>query len=422
MSSSLPPAARRPRCRIRAVVPALTAALLLGACAPDDGDPEPDAAPVEEPTDHADLDTEVDTDPEPPVGPEAESDDEPDLGVELVLTEVAAMNAPTAGAVAPDGTLYLAERAGTVHPLEDGGIGPAVIDLSAETTTDGERGLLGLAFAADGAELYLSFTDRDGHTVVDAVAIADGRIRSEQRRTVFTAQQPFRNHNGGQLQVGPDDLLYLGLGDGGGSGDPEGNGQDLSTPLGSLLRIDPRTDEPYAIPADNPFADDPDALDEIWAYGLRNPWRFSFDRETGDLYVADVGQDAREEVNWLSFQEAAGANFGWNLMEGTLEFAGTEPDDHVPPVHEYDTRGPQGCAITGGYVYRGEAIPQLRGAYLFSDYCAATLRAIVVRDGEVIDEGDLSVGGDAIVSFVEDADGELYVLDLAGAVRRLDPA
>jgi glucose/arabinose dehydrogenase len=258
--------------------------------------------------------------------------------------------------------------------------------------------------------------------VIAAVAMdAGGALLPDERRTLLTIEQPFANHNGGNIVVGPDGMLYIGLGDGGGGGDPVEAGQDLGTRLGALLRIDPGAGDPYGVPSDNPFVDAEDARDEIWAYGLRNPWRFSFDAATDELYIADVGQDAREEINWVAAGEGAGANFGWNLMEGTLEFAGDEPEDHVPPVHEYETRGPQGCSITGGYVYRGSAIPELVGAYLYSDFCEATLYAIVVEDGEVVDEGDLSVGGEQIVSFAQDADGELYLLDFGGAVRRIDP-
>ena len=400
---------------VRRLASVLAAGLLLAACAPDDD-------PVMEPPE-ADEQPQPDDEPEEPV--EEDDDDEPDapdLSVELSLTEVAAMNSPTAGAAGPDGTLYLAERAGTVHPLTEDGLGEAVVDLSGETTTDGERGLLGLAFAADGSELYLSFTDAGGHTQVDAVAVDGGEIDPDQRRTIYTLEQPFANHNGGDIQVGPDGYLYLGLGDGGGGGDPLQAGQDLTTALGALLRIDPQGDEPYAIPADNPFVDDADAVDEIYAYGLRNPWRFSFDPETDELWIADVGQDEREEVNVQHYEDAAGANYGWHLMEGTREFAGPEPDDHVAPVYEYETRGPIGCAITGGYVYRGSAIPELVGAYLFSDYCGGGLHALVVDNGRLADDAELSVSGEQVVSFARDADGELYLLDFGGAVHRIDPA
>jgi glucose/arabinose dehydrogenase len=407
-----------PRRPPRLLLLAAAGVLALGACAPGDeaGQPPPDQPEAPEEPEGPD-------EPEDDDGPEDDGEpDAPDLGVDLQLTEVASMDSPTAGAVGPDGVLYLAERAGTVRPLEEDGLGGPVVDLAGATTTDGERGLLGLAFAADGSELYLSYTDTRGGTVLEAFAVVDGEVDEDQRRTVFTLEQPFANHNGGDVHTGPDGMLYLGLGDGGGGGDPEQAGQDTSTLLGALLRIDPLGDAPYAVPDDNPFVDDDEAADEIYAYGLRNPWRFSFDAETDELWIADVGQDEREEINVQPFEEAAGANYGWNLMEGTLEFAGPEPDDHVPPVYEYETGGPIGCAITGGYVYRGEAIPELRGAYLFSDYCGGGLHAIVVEDGEVVDEGELSVSGEAVVSFAQDADGELYLLDFGGVVRRIDPA
>jgi glucose/arabinose dehydrogenase len=400
--------------------------MVLAACGAEDAPPEDQPAPVTDaPEADPESDPEVEDEIEDDPGPDAadpESPAEPDLSVALRLTDVASMEAPTAGDVGPDGVLYLSERAGTVHPLTADGLGEAVLDISDETTTDGERGLLGIAFAEDGRELYLSSTDLDGDTVIAAVPLdAEGVPLPDERRTLLTVEQPFANHNGGNIVVGPDGMLYIGLGDGGGGGDPVEAGQDLGTRLGALLRIDPSAADPYGVPSDNPFVDDADARDEIWAYGLRNPWRFSFDAATDQLYIADVGQDAREEINWVAAGEGAGANFGWNLMEGTLGFAGDEPEDHVPPVHEYETRGPQGCSITGGYVYRGSAIPELVGAYLYSDFCEATLYAIVVEDGEVVDEGDLSVGGEQIVSFAQDADGELYLLDFGGVVRRIDP-
>jgi glucose/arabinose dehydrogenase len=396
--------------RPRVLAPTVALAMALAACNGDEPtEPETTDAPT---VDAPDAFT-PESGEEPP--------DRADLGVEVTLTPVVELEAPTAGAVGPDGALYLAERAGVVHRLDDEDATTEVLDISDETTTDGERGLLGLAFSAAGSELYLSFTDPDGHTVVDAVEVDDDELVTDQRRRVFTLTQPYRNHNGGDLQIGPEGLLYLGLGDGGGAGDPLDAGQDLSTPLGALLRIDPQAAQPYGIPDDNPFVDDDDAAGEIFAYGLRNPWRFSFDHETGQLWIADVGQDEREEVNVVDLEDAPGANFGWNLMEGTLEFAGEEPDDHVAPVYEYETRGPEGCAITGGYVYRGQAIEELVGAYLYSDYCEGSIRALVVEGGEVLDQGELGVEADAVVSFAQDADGELYVLDLEGTVSRLEP-
>jgi glucose/arabinose dehydrogenase len=347
---------------------------------------------------------------------------QPDLEVEVTLTEVATLDAAIAGAVGPDGTFYLADRGGTVHPLTPDGAGPAVLDLSDETTTDGERGLLGIVFSDDGSELYTSSTDLEGDTVIQAFAVDAGTIDSTDRREVFTLPQPQANHNGGDVRIGPDGMLYIALGDGGGSGDPQEAGQDRSTALGTILRIDPQGGDPYAIPDDNPFVGEDGVVEEIWAWGLRNPWRFSFDALTGELWIADVGQNEREEVNLLPAPpRGGGANLGWNLMEGTLEFAGPEPDDHVPPVYEYDTRGPEGCSITGGVVYRGDAIEDLWGAYLYSDFCNGDVRALVAQQGLVVDQGSLDVDGGQVVGFATDAAGEVYVFDLGGSVWRLDP-
>ncbi len=408
-------------------VAALAVALVLAACGGEDDPPVADPPPI------------VDVEPDVPDGsvddePEAEEPDtdveveepepepEPDLSVALQLTEIASLSPPTAGAVGPDGTLFVATRLGTVHPLTADGVGDVVVDISSTTTTDGERGLLGLAFAADGTELYLSSTDRNGDTVISAVAVTDGTPGGDQR-TVYTLDQPFSNHNGGDIAVGPDGMLYIGMGDGGRAGDPLEAGQDLTMALGAMLRIDPQGGDPYAVPSDNPFLDTDGAAPEIVAYGLRNPWRFSFDRETGELWIADVGQDTREEINRVTTDALKGANFGWNLMEGTIEFAGSEPDDHVPPVYEYDTRGPEGCSITGGYVYRGTAIPELTGAYLYADFCNGTIRGLLVDDdGEVIEQAELGIDGGSVVSFAEDDDGELYVFDLDGRILRIDAA
>lgn len=389
-----------------------------GAASPGSGGDAADGGP--DPAEDATSGDAADGDPAAGGGTAASAP--PDLDVPVTLETVTTMASPVAGAVGPDGMLYLAERAGTVHPLQGDAVGPPVVDLSAETTTDSERGLLGIAFAADGRELYLSYTGTDGATRIDAVPVDGGQVGTD-RREVFRLDQPFGNHNGGDLHVGPDGLLYLGLGDGGGGGDPLDAGQDLATPLGALLRIDPRGAESYGIPDDNPFLDVDGAAGEIWVYGLRNPWRFSFDPLTDEVWIADVGQSTREEINRLRFADAAGANLGWNLMEGTLPFAGDEPDDHVAPVYEYATNGPEGCAVTGGVVYRGEAIPELVGAYLYADFCNGEVRALDVADnGSVRGWAELGVDGGAVVAFVVDADGEVLVLDLGGRVSRLAPA
>ncbi|OEU89371.1 sugar dehydrogenase [Streptomyces abyssalis] len=340
---------------------------------------------------------------------------------EVVLNEVATAENPAAGKAGPGDTVWIAERAGRVRVLDDQGLGEPVLDISDETTTDGERGLLGIAFDKEFAHFYISFTDLEGTSTVDEFAMEGGEIQPDTRRTVLTQEQPYANHNGGDIAFGPDGMLYIGLGDGGSGGDPHDHGQNLGTLLGKLLRIDPGGGDPYAIPPDNPFVDDPDARDEIWAYGLRNPWRFSFDAGTGDLLIGDVGQSKREEIDWAPAGSKGGENYGWSRMEGTLVFSGEEPENHVPPVHEYGRDG-LACSVTGGYVYRGEAIPDLRGQYLFSDYCDGTVRALQMDNGEVTGETDLGVNGGEVVAFVEDGDGELYVLDIGGSVSRIDPA
>ncbi|MGW0904168.1 PQQ-dependent sugar dehydrogenase [Streptomyces sp. NPDC002853] len=337
----------------------------------------------------------------------------------VTLKKVTTATNPTAGTAGPGGTVWLAERAGTVRALDRNGLGKPVLDISKETTTDGERGLLGIAFDKKFAHFYISYTNLEGTSTVDEFAVRHGKIRPDTRRTVLTQTQPYPNHNGGDIKIGPDGYLYVAFGDGGAGGDPHGNGQNLDTLLGKLLRIDPRGGEPYAIPPDNPFVDDPKARDEIWAYGLRNPWRFSFDAGTGDLLIGDVGQSAWEEIDWAPANSKGGENYGWSQMEGTHPFrGGTEPADHVPPVHEYDRTG-LGCSVTGGYVYRGKAIPELRGQYVFSDYCDGTIRSLRMQNGKVTGVHDLGVSAGEVVSFVQGGNGELYVLDIGGSVYRI---
>ncbi|QEU96807.1 PQQ-dependent sugar dehydrogenase [Streptomyces kanamyceticus] len=346
----------------------------------------------------------------------------PRQAAKVALTKVTTAKNPTAGAAGPGGTVWIAERAGTVRVLDRGALSAPVLDISAETTTDGERGLLGIAFDKKFAHFYISFTNLEGTSTVDEFAVRHGKIRPETRRTVITQTQPYSNHNGGDIKFGPDGYLYIALGDGGSGGDPHGNGQNLDTLLGKLLRIDPHGGKPYAIPQDNPFVDDPKAKDEIWAYGLRNPWRFSFDAGTGDLLIGDVGQSAWEEIDWAPAKSEGGENYGWSQMEGNHPFReGTEPANHVPPVHEYDRTG-LGCSVTGGFVYRGKAIPALRGQYVYSDYCDGTIRSLEIKDGKVTGTHDLGVNGGEVISFVQGGNRELYALDIGGSVYRIDRA
>lgn len=392
----------------------MTAVVLVVALVACGGRQESQSAPtspsIVEPLPTDDTTTEPATEP-----PQTESP-EPLDEVEVDLERVAQVDSPTALAVrSGDAALYVAQRAGTVRAVRNGDVdGDPVLDITGDVSTGAERGLLGLAFSTDGDVLYVSYTDPDGHSRVDAVDMDGTTADGGARRNLITVEQPFGNHNGGNVVVGPDGMLYLGLGDGGSAGDPQGNGQNADSLLGSLLRLDP---DDGSAPDDNPFVDGGGAR-RAFATGLRNPWRFSFDRETDDLWIADVGQDRIEEINVVSPDDAAGANYGWNIFEGSESFqGGDEPDGYVGPVYEYPTR--EGCAVTGGFVYRGGAIPELQGAYLFSDFCAGRIQGLRVDGGEVVDEADLGISSDNVVSFGEDADGELYVLSLGGAIDRI---
>jgi glucose/arabinose dehydrogenase len=349
--------------------------------------------------------------------------------VNVTLTEVAEADTPMA-LVARTGTdtLYVAERAGRVRPLTGGSLGEPILDISDEVVTSVEQGLLDIEFSADGATLYVHYSVApDGDTSVVSYPVSDDAVDTGGRRELLAVEQPFDNHNGGDIEIGPDGYLYVALGDGGGGGDPEENGQDTQALLGKILRIDPAatTGDDYGIPTDNPFADGAAGAPEVWVFGARNPWRIDFDDATGDLWVADVGQNAFEEIDLLPAADGAGrgANLGWNEMEGAHPFeGGTNPDGAVLPVFEYD-RSEGGCSVTGGVVYRGSAIPTLDGAYLFTDYCDGRLRAIRAAGGQTVDERTFDdVSGNSLVSFGTDAAGEVYVLSLDGAIYRLDPA
>jgi glucose/arabinose dehydrogenase len=409
---------------------ALVVVLMAVACSDDGDDPLPSdtRAPIVDPTD--------------PTGPAATVpsasvpglvDAETVSGVRVDFETVGEFEEPTALAFPPgvNDRAYLGERAGVIRDVDlASGNATAVLDLSDETTAEGERGLLGLVVSPDGRHLYVSFTNLDGDSRVDEFALEDdGAVDEGSRRPIFALDQPFPNHNGGHLAFGPDGYLYLGFGDGGAAGDPLEAGQDRGQLLASILRIDPtgRDGSAYAIPDDNPFADEEGARPEVWLKGVRNPWRFSFDLETGDLWIGDVGQNEIEEVDLLpAGPDGTGAgradNLGWNAMEGDEPFEdGVEPDDHTPPVFTY-THAEGGCSITGGYRYRGFSIPDLFGAYLYADYCAGDLRALALVDGQVVDDATIADPLEAPVSFAEAPDGELYVLTQPGPLLRIVPA
>jgi glucose/arabinose dehydrogenase len=330
---------------------------------------------------------------------------------------------------AGDGTgrLFVATQAGRIWTVTNGRRADhPFLDVSGEITTGGERGLLGLAFHPKFPEdprFFIDYTDGSGNTVVAQLEVtsptADADPRSE--KALLHVDQPFPNHNGGSLQFGPDGYLYVSLGDGGSGGDPQGNGRRLDTYLAKILRIDvdhPSGDRAYGIPADNPFVDRADAKPEIWLTGLRNPWRMSFDRQTDDLWIGDVGQGSYEEIDVVRAGAGGGEDFGWNVTEGFHCFPSGDSCDRsglTSPITEY-AHGNGDCSVTGGYVYRGRRYPALEGAYLFADYCTGRVWAIDAASNEVHDPPVVLESGRQISSFGEDADGELYATDLGGTL------
>ena len=349
----------------------------------------------------------------------------------LVLTPIASVEAPTAiTARTGDTSLYVAERIGRVRRLLRSGNEFAldsspVIDLSNDVRAGGEQGLLGLAFSADGTRLYFAFTNKGADQQVDEVTLDGDRVVDGSRRTLLVVPDFAPNHNGGGLVVGPDGFLYYTMGDGGGGGDPQDTGQNPDDLLGSILRIDPARPsdgKPYGIPPDNPFVDGGGAP-EVWAYGLRNPWRMSFDRKTKDVWIGDVGQNAVEEIDFQPAGSPAGANFGWSAVEGTQPFnADGPPIDAVAPIYEYDHSGGR-CSVTGGVVYRGRAIPSLDGTYLFGDNCEGAIQGLTRASDGTVEVTDLQMQVGGLASFGEDNDGEVYVVGVVdGSVSRIDAA
>jgi glucose/arabinose dehydrogenase len=345
---------------------------------------------------------------------------------------VSGLSSPTF-LTAPEGDdrIFVLERGGLIKIVSGGStLATPFLDVSALVTAGGERGLLGMAFHPEYASngyFYINYTDAgDASTeVVRYTVSADPDVADAGSAfPIISIDQPFSNHNGGMLAFGPDGMLYIGMGDGGDGGDPQNNGQRPETLLGSLLRLDVDGGSPYAIPADNPFVGHASFREETWAYGLRNPWRFAFDRQTGDLYIADVGQSAREEVNFQPASSDGGENYGWNVMEGAACFPpGTQCSmaGLTLPIFDYQQQSGE-CAITGGYVYRGGAIPDLVGRYLYADFCRPWVRSFVVSGGAVQGQQDHQddLGPiDGISSFGEDGHGELYVVTLGGTIYKL---
>ncbi len=355
--------------------------------------------------------------PGPPDGPEP---------VELQQIAVGLAFPVYLTAPAGDPRLFIVEKGGTIRIVKDGALLPTpFLDISPQVSTGNEQGLLGLAFSpqyAANGRFIVHYTDVLGDTRVAGYRVSSNPDVADalSETEILTADQPFSNHNGGQVLYGPDGHLYVTLGDGGSAGDPDGRGQSLSELLGSILRIDPLDAGGYEVPADNPFVGTAGARPEVWSYGLRNPWRIAFDASTGDLYIADVGQSRWEEVNVTLADEGAGRglNFGWRVMEGPDCFSGDcDPAGFELPVLSYGHG--DGCSITGGYVYRGAAIPALQGYYFYSDFCSGWIRSFRVESGSAVDQFQwptLAPGG-GVLSFGLDAAGELYVLNTSGVYK-----
>jgi glucose/arabinose dehydrogenase len=364
-----------------------------------------------------------------PAGPD------PNDAVSITLVPVAQGLSSPLFLTAPPGDLerlFVVERGGTIRIIRNDSLLPTPFLNVGRLIqrTDGEQGLLGMAFhpgyAANG-RFYVNYTDTLGHTqVVRYTVSANADVAdSLSALPIITVQQPYSNHNGGMIAFGPQDgMLYIGMGDGGSGGDPHNHGQNRMTLLGDMLRLDVDGGSPYAIPADNPFLGSASIANEIWASGLRNPWRFSFDAATADLYIADVGQGAREEVSFQPASSAGGENYGWRIMEGTQCYnpsSGCSTAGLTLPVLDYGHG--DGCSITGGYVYRGSDYPALQGRYFFADFCGTWLRSFTMVNGVALGLQDHTATSGPVSgtsSFGEDAHGELYIVSLTqGTVRRI---
>ena len=351
----------------------------------------------------------------------------PPGGDEIRLQEVAGgLSSPVyATAPAGDGRLFIVEQPGRIRVVDGGQLlATPFLDITSRVGSGGERGLLSMAFHPDYADngfFYVNYTDLGGDTRIERYRASADRNRADasSARLVLGVEQPFSNHNGGLVMFGPDGMLYVGMGDGGGGGDPQGHGQNPATLLGDILRIDVDGAAPYAIPPDNPFVGQAGKRPEIWATGVRNPWRFAFDRQTGLLYVADVGQGQWEEVHVVP-ADSGGVNYGWNVMEGAHCYAPSSGCNrsglHIP---QFEYSHAEGCSITGGFVYRGRALPALRGHYFYGDYCQGWVRSFRYANGRVRDEREWELGDVGnVLSFGEDAEGELYLTSSNGRVYR----
>ena len=327
--------------------------------------------------------------------------------------------------------LYVVEQGGRIRVVRNGQLqAAAFLDIASRISTGGERGLLGLVFHpqfATSRRFFVNYTNPAGHTYVSEfrAGSADAADPASERLLLEVAQ-PFANHNGGALAFDGSGRLLVALGDGGSGGDPQNNGQRLDTLLGKIVRIDVDAGSPYGIPADNPLLGRPGVRGEIWAYGLRNPFKIAFDRPSGDLYIGDVGQNRIEEIDVGTAGRRGGENYGWRLTEGTQCFnpaSGCDRAGQTPPVYEYTHS--EGCSVTGGVVYRGCRVPALAATYFFGDFCSGLVRSFRLANGQATELRDWTSstrGVNSPSSFGLDAAGELYIVDYDGEVYRLEPS
>ncbi|NNF35770.1 MAG: T9SS type A sorting domain-containing protein [Saprospiraceae bacterium] len=348
----------------------------------------------------------------------------PDIGLQLV---VGGFSDPVDIAHAGDSRLFIVEQGGVIRIIDGGTVLPApFLDISTIVNSGAnERGLLGLAFHPNystNGYFFVNYTNSSGHTVVARYSVSANPDIGDSGSAlpIITIVQDFNNHNGGDLNFGPDGYLYIGMGDGGDGGDPNNRAQDGLNLLGKMLRIDvdnPSIGSNYGIPAGNPFVGNPAVLDEIWALGLRNPWRFSFDSGTGDMFIADVGQDNWEEIDHQPASSSGGENYGWRCYEGnnTFNTSGCGPiGNYTFPIHAYTSSFPTGCSVTGGYVYRGTTYPKMQGKYIYTDYCTGRFWMLEPDGmGGWTNTFLKDFSNFSYASFGQDVNGELYVTDVS---------
>jgi glucose/arabinose dehydrogenase len=410
------------RLRVAAFGLVVAVAVLAFACGSDDEPGTPDSGIDVTPAEAAPTAT---PEPAPPEPPPPLSD----VRVERVFPGLS-FTQPTGMYQAPDGRFFVLEQPGRIMVFEsrpDAEQASVWLDIRGRVNSQGnEEGLLGLAFAPDferSGHVFINYTALNPRrTVIARYTAPDprgGAADPDSELVILEVQQPFPNHNGGQTIFGPDGFLYIGFGDGGSARDPMGHGQNPGTLLGTLVRIDVSGGESgrnYRIPPDNPFVGQPGARPEVFAYGIRNPWRFSFDPETNEIWLADVGQNAREEINIVE----PGGNYGWDIMEGTICTPPAQTCDMsglIPPIHEYPTGSD--CSITGGYLYRGDVYPSLRAAYVFGDFCSGRVWALRYDGQQVTEHREIVRSGAQITSFAMDHDGNIYIVDRRGPIHRL---